>query len=79
MRGIIKASATVFIVLSAVVLLITILTAAFGMQESVQVGLTIFVVGFVSAASFVLVGGACYLLASIDARLERLEARGASV
>lgn len=79
MRSIIRASASLFIVLGAVTAAVSALIAVTGVLRGAAspyasypevIGLVVALGGMVSGASIVLVGGAAYLLSSIDARIE---------
>jgi hypothetical protein len=79
MRSIIRASATLFIVLGAGVAAVGSLVATTAVLRGAAspyasypeiIGLIVALAAMVSGASIVLVGGTAYLLASIDARIE---------
>jgi len=79
MRAIIRASATLFIVLGAVIAASGAMIAATAVVRGAAspyasypevIGFVIALGGMVSGASIVLVGGTAYLLSSIDARIE---------
>jgi hypothetical protein len=79
MRSIIRASATLFIVLGAGVAAFSSLVSTTAVLRGAAspyasypevIGLIVALAGMVSGASIVLVGGTAYLLSSIDARIE---------
>ena len=80
MRGLIKASASVFILLGAATFAVAGLAALKGISEGAasesanfpaMIGLIVSLGGLLGGASLVLVGGTAYLLSSIDERIER--------
>ena len=78
-RDLIKASASIFIVLGAAGFFVSALGAIMFLLQGSSAGITLALLvalfGIVSAAGTVLTGGACYLLASIDERIQRLTER----
>lgn len=79
MRSVIRASASLFIVLGAVTAAVSALVAIAAVLRGAAspyasypevIGLVVALGGMVSGASIVLVGGTAYLLSSIDARIE---------
>lgn len=85
MRGLIKASASVFIGLGAITFVIAGLVAFEAFSEGAaspsanfpaMIGLIVALGGLVAGASVVLVGGTAYLLSSIDERIEGAISKG---
>jgi|GEM_PF-3965598 len=80
MRGLIKASASVFILLGAATFAVAGLAALKAVSEGAtsetatypaMIGFIVALGGLLGGASLVLVGGTAYLLSSIDQRIER--------
>ncbi len=82
MRGFIRLCSSVFVLLGMATMVVTVLVAikalslgaasadGLGGAAALAVGILVLVIGFLGGASLTLIGGAAYLLASIDYRLE---------
>lgn len=80
MRGLIKASASVFILLGAATFTVAVAAALKAVSQGAAsetatypeiIGFIIALGGLLGGASLVLIGGTAYLLSSIDERIER--------